>query len=667
MKPKKNLTSSGIFLRIFVIGIIIGLGLNQLSLIYYAHKFLNGSWFGRFYNPLEAYRLTKFFVIHNDIYTSSPFGIPFGAGETIIYYTFIGSCFIAVLIVLFIYRALIGRRLFSDRYGTAAFQTEAEVLKSNRVHLPDDPVSFKKHGRWGIFIGTLECKQGTPISWRDDDQIVTNLKLAELAHFGSQHVFMFAPTGSYKGVGIVMPILVTYPSSIFVLDLKGENHMATSGWRYKKFNNVIIKFEPTAADGTSAKYNPMEEIRIGTVFEVADAQNLALAIVDQDGKGLHDHWTRKAYNFMTGVILHILYTKKNASLNGLALFLSGIHPDTHDAYDGEIGWLNEMIGKVEPFIHRNGYANLMGISEDEATKHLKKIKLITEDGINITVKSSAAPLANSKAQEERSSILSSTEGPLALYKDPVLAANTSQSDFRLDDLQNFSRPVSFYLVVPPDQRDRIKPLIRLLIMQTIANIQSKHRGKKREIVFLLDEFPELNKLDVMESALATIRGYKVRMVLIAQDYKQLTKYYGDHQTIFSNCGIRIAYAPNELSTAEMLSKYTGVMTYVAKSTSVTTNKQPGLITSGGGSTTVNTQETQRHLLTTDEVMRLGDNMLTLVEKKNPILGHKFAWFLSNKFRNRMFDVEHEDNPGNKKYPPVIKSHRIVRKKPMQKG
>lgn len=661
-KKKQPLSSSAVFIRIAIVGIIFGLILNQLSIIYFAHKYLNSGWLAHFYHPLAAYRMTKFFLVHNDLYISKLGFVEMGAGEAILYITFLGGTFIAVLIILFIYRELAGKKLFSDRHGTARFQTENEILKSNRVDPPDSPESFKKYGRWGIFSGALESSQGTPISWKDDDQNVTNIKLKELAHFGSQHVIVFAPTGSFKGVGIVMPILVTYPSSIFCLDIKKENALATSGYRHKKFNNVVIIFEPTCADGTSARYNPLAEIRIGTIYEAADAQKLALAIVDQEGKGLHDHWTKKAWGFMTGVILHILYIKKNRTLNGLALFISGIDPDTNEIYEDEVAWLNEMTGKTAKRCHVKGYAKLKNISEEDAEKHLIGLKLIGQDGINIMVKAAAAPLASSKAQEERSSIISSTEGPLALYKDPVIAANTSTSDFKLDDLQNFSRPVSFYLVIPADQRDRIKPLVRLLIMQTIASIQSQQTGKKREITFLLDELPELHKIEVLESALATIRGYKVRMVLITQNLDQLTKYYGETQSIFSNCGVRIAYAPNDAKTAEMLSKYTGVMTYVAKSTSTTINKQPFQITSGGGSTTVTTQETQRNLLTLDEIMHLNDDMLILIEKKYPIRGHKFAWFLSDKFRKRIFDVEHATNPGNKNYPPIIKSHRIVRTK-----
>jgi type IV secretion system protein VirD4 len=669
MEVKKQLSSSEIFIRCLTIGVISGAILNQIMINWVTNKFFNVPYFDRFYSPVAAFRMSMFFLINNETYYTRIFGIGIGAGEWIVYATFFGGLTIAIFIALFCYRAFLKQNLYSARYGTAKWEDISTVVKSDKVDIPDSEISFRKHKRWGLFMGTVAHETGDLIKWINEDKSVKPVKLRELAHFSSQHIFVFAPTGSGKGVGIVIPTLVTYPSSVFVYDIKGENYISTSGWRHKAFGNIIFKFEPSCADGSSVRYNPMEEIRIGTIYEVADAQKLALALIDQNGKGLEDHWLRKGYELMTGAILHICYTKEARNLNGLTLFLNGVNPDSKENYANEKAWLSEMAGINHAFIHVNGYAKLKSITVLEAQNYLTKNGLIGEDGINVVIKASAAELINKegKAEGERSSVISTATGPLSLYKDPIVAMNTAVSDFKLDDLQNFNRAVSFYFVVPNDQRERLNPLVRLLLSQTIDNIQSKQTGKKREITFVLDEFPELKKISNMESALSTIRGYKVRMLLIAQDYLQLTKYYGETQTIFSNCGIRISYAPNEIKTAEMLSKYTGITTFVAESTSTTSNHQPFQILQGSGSTTTNKQETSRPLMTADEITRLGDNMIILVEKRNPILGHKFAWYLSSKFKQRIFDVENPNNPGNTKYPPLKKSHRIIRKTKKEEG
>ena len=346
MDERKKLSSPAIFMRCLIIGTVLGLLFNQLTINYYAHKYLNACWFDRFYLPVAAFRMTKFFVINNDIYLSHILFIPICAGERIIYATFLAGFFVAIFIALFAFRAFAIKDLFSARYGTAKWEDLNKIIKSNKVELPDSELSFKKYKRYGLFIGTVEHKSGSRLTWIDDDMNKHILLLRELAHFGSQHIIVFAPTGSYKGVGQVLPLLVTYPSSVFVLDMSGENIIATSGYRHKEFGSIIIKYEPSCPDGSSARYNPLDAIRLGTVYEVEDAQKLATSLIDHDGEK-RDHWKNKAWALMVGAILHILYTKENRTLNGLMLFLSGVHPDSKENYKNEKEWLSEMAGIMQ--------------------------------------------------------------------------------------------------------------------------------------------------------------------------------------------------------------------------------------------------------------------------------------------------------------------------------
>ena len=106
-----------------------------------------------------------------------------------------------------------------------------------------------------------------------------------LRHNGPEHVLCYAPTRSGKGVGLVVPTLLSWGESAVVTDLKGELWALTAGWRQQHAKNRVLRFEPAAANG-SVCWNPLDEIRLGTEHEVADVQNLATLIVDPDGKGL---------------------------------------------------------------------------------------------------------------------------------------------------------------------------------------------------------------------------------------------------------------------------------------------------------------------------------------------------------------------------------------------
>jgi hypothetical protein len=52
------------------------------------------------------------------------------------------------------------------------------------------------------------------------------------------HMLTCAPTGAGKGIGAVIPNLLDYPGSAFVLDLKGENYAVTARARRVGFNMV---------------------------------------------------------------------------------------------------------------------------------------------------------------------------------------------------------------------------------------------------------------------------------------------------------------------------------------------------------------------------------------------------------------------------------------------
>ncbi|MCH8795130.1 type IV secretory system conjugative DNA transfer family protein, partial [Neisseria gonorrhoeae] len=113
-----------------------------------------------------------------------------------------------------------------------------------------------------------------------------------------------------KGLGLVLPTLLSWPHSTFITDLKGELWALTAGWRKKYAHNKVIRFEPASAQG-SAAWNPLDEIRVGTEYEIGDVQNLATMIVDPDGKGLNSHWDKTAFALLTGVILHALYKARD--------------------------------------------------------------------------------------------------------------------------------------------------------------------------------------------------------------------------------------------------------------------------------------------------------------------------------------------------------------------
>lgn len=492
----------------------------------------------------------------------------------------------------------------SELKGSAKWATE-EVIKSKNLINKD-----------GVYIGAFKKKKD----------------LMYLRHNGPEHVLAFAPTRSGKGVGLIIPTLLTWRQSVFINDIKGENYALTSGVR-KAMGQTVLKLDPTCIDGSGARFNPLSEIRKGTILEVKDVQNIVNMIVDPDGKGQQDHWAKTGAALLTAVILHLLYVGKDKTLRGVAGFLS----DPARTIDETL----EIMLTAEHIQHG-----------EEGSVYWKGIDPMTGEPTHThpVVAQSARAVLN-KSDNERSGVLSTSLSFLELYRDPVVAANTETSDFKIADLQKKDKPVSLYLVVPPSDKDRLKPFVRLVINQIVRSLTEKmefENGRSKEpeqrLLLLIDEFPSLGKMDVLAESLAFIAGYGLKAYLIVQDLSQLYKAYSRDEEIIGNCHIRIAFAPNKIETAELLSKMVGVGTVQVEQNSYSGGRTS--IALGQMSSSV--QEVERSLLTPDEAMRLPENdCIIFIAGTDPIYGKKIKYY------------NHPELDARSKVAPPEKSDRII--------
>jgi type IV secretion system protein VirD4 len=183
---------------------------------------------------------------------------------------------------------------------------------------------------------------------------------------------------------------------------------------------------------------------------------------------------------------------------------------------------------------------------------------------------SAARDQLNRPEEEAGSVLSTALSYLTIYRDPVVAENVSRSDFRIRDLMHSDQPVTLYIVTEPVDKTRLQPLVRVLVNMIVrisASGLAFENGTpkpayKHRLLLLLDEFPSLGKLDILQESLAFLPGYGIKAYLIAQDINQLYAHYGRDEAITSTCHVQCAFAPNRIETAEHLSKLTGQTTVV---------------------------------------------------------------------------------------------------------
>jgi type IV secretion system protein VirD4 len=505
------------------------------------------------------------------------------------YSIFGGLTVMATLILVFI--RLLFHKKTSDNYGSAQFATTEVMQKFNLLN------------GVGVILGMTD--DGYYL--REDDKT---------------HIFLCAPTRSGKGVGVIIPTLLSWPHSVVVVDVKGENYDLTAGRRHN-MGQIVLKFDPTnleyknpdgsynaKAATTGARFNPFDEIRMGTPEEVKDCQNICRILADPTGKGYEGpnaHWTNNAADLLFGITLHLKWTKKNEPVN-ITSVLEFMAEDTA----GLRHHLQEIVSN----------AAAGGLKHDETGEVLQFTnnapdRLYFHPRVyQVFSKMASTP------EKEFGSIQSTLETALSVYRDPIVAANMACSDFKVSDLMNYEKPVSLYLIVPPSDIERMMPAFRVIIEILYGRNTEKLENMQR-LLMLLDEFPQLGKLETFETRMGVIAGYGIKALVICQSVMQINKIYGKDNGIISNCEVKIYYAPNDFATAELLSKTMGDYTREAKSS-----------TKGSLQTSRSYNEMGRALMRPDEVMRL-DPKKALIFKRgmSPILANKLTWYDNPDFKN----------------------------------
>lgn len=426
-----------------------------------------------------------------------------------------------------------------------------------------------------------------------DGVVLGTLDRQILRHDGDEHVLVIAPTNTGKSVGISLPTGLVWRHSYLALDLKGENWNVTSGLR--RAFGPVYRFAPTTAD--THRYNPLTQIRRGEA-EVRDAQVLADMLVDPEGAlRERSHWQLRAFELLVATILWTLYAEKRKSLARVGELLADPARPVLDLFD-------EMLRRP------------------------------IKDGAAHPVVAAGARQLLDMADAERSGVVSTALGFLALYRDPILARATEASDFSIEELITGPRPVSLYLVVPPEEMSRLKALLRLMINQILKRLTeiASQNTDGRRVLLMLDEFPQLGKLDFFEHALAYIRGYRIKACLVAQSLNQIVQTYGENSSILDNAHVRVAFACNDERTARRISDMLGVTTETRAQMNYAGSRMAPWL----GHTMVSRQEVPRPLLTPGEVMQLPHaDALILTGGAPPIRAKKVRYFSEPVFQARL--------------------------------
>lgn len=419
---------------------------------------------------------------------------------------------------------------------------------------------------------------------------------------GYQHILLFAPTGSGKGVGFVIPNLLFWHDSVIVHDIKLENYELTSGWRKKRFKQKVFLWNPADPDGISHCYNPMDWISKKPGQMVDDVQKICNFLLPEQ-----EFWQNEARALLTGIMLYLVADEsKPATLGEVVRTLRS---------DDVVYNLAVVLDTMGKKIHPVSYMNIASYLQ--------------------------------KPDKERGSVTSTANSSLELWANPLIDTTTATSDFNLHKFK--TEPHTAYIGLTPDNISRLKPLMNMFYQQAAAFFTAKipQKHEKYGVLMMMDEFPTLGKMEQFLAGIAYFRGYRVRLFLIIQDTEQLKGIYEESgmNSFLSNSTYRITFSANNMETANLISQLLGNKT----AEQVSYNK-PKYLDLNPGARSLHVSGTQRALLLPQEVIQLDRaDEIILVESQPPIRCKKIIYFKEKIFTSRL--IEKVKIPQQKPYMP----------------
>lgn len=410
-----------------------------------------------------------------------------------------------------------------------------------------------------------------------------------LAFGGSEHVIVEAPTRSGKGVGIVIPNLLSWQDSVVVLDVKRENWDATAGFRQKHGQSVFL-FNPTDPEGRTARYNPLGYIdRDDPDQVVIELQKIATMLFVPPERG-EPFWTDSARTAFVGVGAYLAVADQPFTIGGIYRLMT--------------------TGDTRGFFRR--------VLDDRSLKLSQGCRNALAD-------------FTSGADNTFAGIVQTVTSKLSLWLNPRVDAATEDSDFDLRALR--TKPMSIYLGVSPDELDRVAPLYNLLFQQLIdLNVRAlPDATTPHQVLVILDEFARIGRAQVIASAFSYVAGYGIRLLPVIQSRSQLRAVYGEHvaNEIVSNCGVEVAFTPKELRVANELSERVGYVGQEAITKSLTIH---GILANRSKSMS----DQRRALLLPQELMQFPQEELLLLRGGiPPIHGDKIRYYANRLFRTRV--------------------------------
>ncbi|MEY8829513.1 type IV secretory system conjugative DNA transfer family protein [Sedimentitalea sp. XS_ASV28] len=465
-----------------------------------------------------------------------------------------------------------------DDYGSAHWQTKAELRKNGMLQGPGT----------GFVCGKL----GKP---KSKAEFISSTEIP--------HVMIVAPTRAGKGVGFVIPNLLSFAGSVVVLDVKGENFDKTS--RLRALNgDEVFRFSPFDWANSTHRYNPLARIAAYPSFaqQFTEVSILADLFLDKDNKTLDTFSEAGKSIFVAACLLAIQRGTPT-------------------------------LGEVNKIVSAGDYKNAQYSAYAEEAKE----EVVRELWTNAASASSRLLTSNIQALM--------TAG-LKQWDNPAVRSATEAIDF---DFGQFRRePHSLYIVVSEDHIATLAPLLRLMFADLIASLRLNEPGPDEPwpVMMMIDEFQQMGAMPYLERAIHSLASYGGRVAMIAQSLAALDRIYGSEgrESLENGAGLKLYITPRDQRTVREVSAAVGSTTREAITRMYGRNK--GIL----GATSTSARLEERPLLSETEARLLDpDEVIILASPQHPIKAQRIKYYDDPLFKAMVEQQEGRDYP----YPPSV--------------
>jgi len=454
------------------------------------------------------------------------------------------------------------------RFAYWLSETEPPEPLPNEAHgarfaTPEEKISLINTGR--------QAKHGTVFGHFADVPLLLHTE---------KHVLVMASTRSGKGVTIIIPHLLRYAGSAFVLDPKGENARATGRHR-ATLNNKVHYLDPFGISGKpQARFNPLSRFTLENME--AESKALAAAMVMGQQSGVRDYWTSSAQQLLAAIILHV-FTSPD------------IPPEEKDL----------------PTVRR---ILLREVAE------VLDIMLTSTAGDGLL--SSLAASFIDTPQKEFGSILSTAQRETEILDNPYIAACLSASGKgkEVDFADWKKKTMTVYLCLSAPKFPVFNRWLRLVLTAALDEMTDTLHPPALPVCFMLDELATLGHLSIVENAVGLSAGYGVQLFTVFQDVAQMKDLYrGRWASFIGNAGVRALFNLDDYDTAKYWSDFIGG--HIVQST----NQQQDVY---GFAKSQSVGETMRPLISPSDIMLnySKGKMLVLPQGSRPIETDRIAYF-----------------------------------------